>query len=681
MHFTLLDRFRSKLRHKGFKMSNKLRQYQAHMQRSSEDSNDSEVTDISAKTSLDTIASFASVSTFPSVHSLLPPLNPVDLLRTNEQPSSQEAVEIHALLNSKRQKLSDLERRKQVLDRQRELLDRQRLLLNDELDEMSDTIDIYRGVVGCSMRQIPSDLLLEIFHHYVADSGNGETLTHVCRTWRQVALSSPSLWTTFSAPYVTKQSVSDVLRRVDRVKAATGLPLRFTLNLRKKFPQLPDAEFEQLSLDLVYASITQIHRWRSFSLHFEDSLHSWAGLPDISESMTASRMETLELGYSTSSFIQNPELFPVQWALSLIRSAPVLEDLRLKLPGVADEALSTLSLPHLEFLTIELPTITSATLLSLLRNAAPSLKVCKIYVAGLLHFDVDDDDFSALSMVEHSALETFELHTSHGASGEALIQLFDNLTLPAMREVLLEIGQFADNNHSAEMVSGELPEDLDLSWPHDSFLGFLERASSSVTSLRLGFISPLWDGMGSVGADLEEEHVQGYLDLPNITKSLVTLHVRRDRPVWPGLLEYITLPVRDSSDRLSSVIHRRSSLRSVKSRSTLNGESSSRLATLENVALDIDPIFQVMPMRDFVRSRWCDSSADNFSRLKRFSVTLCFPDIPNLQLESTAVQKVFERISGSEKGGAEKLQVEFDRRTYPMMPMDVPLVSLSELTI
>lgn len=81
------------------------------------------------------------------------------ILQTNDQPSLQEAAEIHAILDTKRYKLFELERRKEVLDRQREFLDRQRHLLEEELGVMSEEIDQYSGVVGCGMRNMPSDLV------------------------------------------------------------------------------------------------------------------------------------------------------------------------------------------------------------------------------------------------------------------------------------------------------------------------------------------------------------------------------------------------------------------------------------------------------------------------------------------------------------------------------------------
>lgn len=126
-------------------------------------------------------------------------------------------------------------------------------------------------------------------------------------------------------------------------------------------------------------------------------------------------------------------------------------------------------------------------------------------------------------------------------------------------------------------------------WPHDSFLGFLERASSKVTSLCIGFNptppdSPgMMGGMGYASAELEAEHVQAYLDLDNVADSLVTLHVRRDRPVWPEFLKYLTLP--RTGSRSQSALRRPSSigsLRSVKSRSSLtNDPDPVRLRKLE----------------------------------------------------------------------------------------------------
>ncbi|KAJ3874123.1 hypothetical protein F5051DRAFT_103552 [Lentinula edodes] len=670
MPFALLDRFRSRFqRHKSWRLSNKAHN---HLQRSSEDSNDSDFTEVTAKTSFDTVLSISSISTSVSAHSIpIPSTVETVILQTNDQPSPKESAEIHAILDTKRQKLFELERRKEVLDRQREFLDRQRRLLDEELGVMSEEIDQYSGVVRCGMRNMPSDLLLEIFHLYVADSectsslGSATTLTHVCRMWRQIALSSPALWVTLTVPHLTPQIASNVFQRLGQVKTAIGIPLEFDINLRRS-TDVYDEEFQQLSSDLMNAAIAHVHRWKSFSLCCEDELFT-AGVHEelFHEVSEAPRLETLKFAFG----VQNAEWSPAPWLLSLLHAAPVLRCLQLELPSLSVRTLTPLSLSHLESLTLDLPTVTPSALLFLLGDVAPNLKVCHVNVAGLVNFDTDEDDNHsafATSMVVHSCLEVFEIRLSRGASPEAMSQLFDNLTLPIAREVLLEIGNFQEP--SSDSIT--LPDDLELSWPHESFLGLLERASPSVTSLCLGFdpASPefaenAWGGMGSIGSELEEEHVRAYLELKNVGGSLATLHVRRDRPVWPELLEYLTLSASHDSDDLGSYPLRR----------------------LENIALDIDPISQVLPMRDFVKSRWYDNlSSDSphpVTRLRTFNITLCFPDIPNLELESAAARKVFQRISqGEELEG--KLEVVFHKRRYTMMPMDVPLVTLgSELIV
>ncbi|KAJ3971617.1 hypothetical protein EV361DRAFT_205891 [Lentinula raphanica] len=237
MPFSLLDRFRSRLqRNKNWKLSNKVHKYQTPVQRSSQESDDSEFTQVT-KTSFDTVASLASISTIStsvSTHSIpIPSATDINALQTNDLPSSKEVTEIHTILDAKRRKTFELERRKEVLDRQRKFLDRQLHLLDEELGEMTEDVVKYKGVVGCSMRNIPSDLLLEIFQHYVAESdctsslGSATTLTHVCRTWRQIALSCPALWITLTASHINERVATNVLERLNQVRAVTGIPLEW----------------------------------------------------------------------------------------------------------------------------------------------------------------------------------------------------------------------------------------------------------------------------------------------------------------------------------------------------------------------------------------------------------------------------------------------------------------------
>lgn len=122
------------------------------MQRHSQDSNDSEYTHLSIDTT-------SSLSASTSVESLLSVPTGSDFLWTNDQPSPQQSVEIHALIQLKAQRLLEMERRKRDLDRQRELLDRQRQLLDEEVGDMTDEIDQYRRAVGCGMRNMPPELV------------------------------------------------------------------------------------------------------------------------------------------------------------------------------------------------------------------------------------------------------------------------------------------------------------------------------------------------------------------------------------------------------------------------------------------------------------------------------------------------------------------------------------------
>jgi hypothetical protein len=231
--------------------------------------------------------------------------------------------------------------------------------------------------------------------------------------------------------------------------------------------------------------------------------------PLISEATTASRLETLRVVFHSGS---SSSQGPTQWPFSLILAAPTLRNLLFKFPRES-VLLSTLSLPHLESLDLDLPTISPVVLLGFLRDSAPSLRVCKVRVAAVV--ESDDNLSSAMNMVVHSSLETFELRVSRGGSGDAISQLLEKLALPNTREVLLEIGHYPKDDLTDAVDSTILPDDLDLSWPHDSFFGFLERASSSVTSLCLGFnpTPPGTSGLdlfhiGVTGAELEEEHVQ-----------------------------------------------------------------------------------------------------------------------------------------------------------------------------
>ncbi|KAF7293824.1 F-box domain-containing protein [Mycena chlorophos] len=81
-----------------------------------------------------------------------------------------------------------------------------------------------RGVTS-PITQLAPELMLEIFHQHVADLQDPLILTHVCREWRDLAVSESRLWTRISLGAATKSSpeADKLLHR--RLQRAGDAPL------------------------------------------------------------------------------------------------------------------------------------------------------------------------------------------------------------------------------------------------------------------------------------------------------------------------------------------------------------------------------------------------------------------------------------------------------------------------
>lgn len=86
------------------------------------------------------------------------------------------------------------------------------------------------------MYEIPNELLLRIFHNYVDEEHSPVLLSHVCQLWRQLVLSTNSLWNIIN--------LHSVRRAKHHLALARNQPLIVTwLYTRQAHPSLEDYEW------------------------------------------------------------------------------------------------------------------------------------------------------------------------------------------------------------------------------------------------------------------------------------------------------------------------------------------------------------------------------------------------------------------------------------------------------
>ncbi|KAJ7609031.1 hypothetical protein FB45DRAFT_703426, partial [Roridomyces roridus] len=122
------------------------------------------------------------------------------LMRTNEPPESSEMAYIQAVLSKTGAQLADLDGKIMHLKAQLRQLEDERAVLAEYHAE--------NAAVVSPVRRTPPEVLAEIFSWTLPSSDELEgcssvrmkmekspwTLGQVCRRWRAIALSTPSLW-------------------------------------------------------------------------------------------------------------------------------------------------------------------------------------------------------------------------------------------------------------------------------------------------------------------------------------------------------------------------------------------------------------------------------------------------------------------------------------------------------
>ncbi|KAL0564389.1 hypothetical protein V5O48_017658 [Marasmius crinis-equi] len=216
------------------------------------------------------------VSTLPSSFSYI--------LDTNHAPSLEERVEIESLLHGPEERLRVLEAEINKLQAEKE--------------ELRRYIDRHRALLS-PFRRLPADLWGEIFVHALPlNEYNlpGRTLkdaplllTHICRTWRDIAMRTPRLWNSIhiylprKLPRMRRNQIPSLLQaRKDGIKAwldrSGSLPITFSIAVGpdsgNRTADIGALNADRKEIDTSLASVSALlarysRRWKAMRLSHE----------------------------------------------------------------------------------------------------------------------------------------------------------------------------------------------------------------------------------------------------------------------------------------------------------------------------------------------------------------------------------------------------------------------------
>lgn len=358
----------------------------------------------------------------------------------------------------------------------------------------------YRGVLS-PLRSLPPELLSEIFLR-TPDPDELSTafitvfpiplpLLHVCRKWRNVALTTPGLWNIFTVRSyrplpeqwgIPRERVESWLTR------SKTLPLQVNLHLYN----IPNTERNQsAAMELLRQCSAHFHRWDDLTI---ERLANNVALPPMPQG-EAVLLKKVHLDF------RSWETIDVEWLLALLRAAPSLKTLHCNVPAVK---LMTLPLTNIRALTLDVREEGTPD------NFMPFLSILRMLpqLEQLEGQYIDEDiPMPAISETVHTNLRVLKLHDV-----QHLSSFLDSATFPALTELLLT---------SLEQ------------WPQSKFFAFLTRSSALLSSLSL------------VSASITSQEILSCLQHPNIHDTLRYLNISMEhykRLIPDSVLHFLTPP-------------------------------------------------------------------------------------------------------------------------------------------
>lgn len=152
--------------------------------------------------------------------------------------------------------------------------------LTAKRDQIHTEIQTWRQVL-CPFRHIPSELLTEIFEHFLAPCKEAKTqkdsldtltrrrdnplvLTHVCAFWRKVAFNTPTLWTELKMAFVAEKVTDHSIAALKSfLSHSRPYPISLALTIREEY-----VSHEERLLEGLFPSFDRL-KHLTLDIHFE----------------------------------------------------------------------------------------------------------------------------------------------------------------------------------------------------------------------------------------------------------------------------------------------------------------------------------------------------------------------------------------------------------------------------
>ncbi|KIK63429.1 hypothetical protein GYMLUDRAFT_95525 [Collybiopsis luxurians FD-317 M1] len=472
----------------------------------------------------------------------------------------------------------------------------------------------------CGVRKLPAEILSEIFVLctnprptiderddrcvlYPKPSDYPCRLSQVCRRWRDIAKSMPSLWSCISLPHYTPVAQTKYAGIVQRaLELSRQSPLYLTLSIsafgnREQTHKKKIVEAVAGTLDDL---MTQISRWR----YFDFCAYAYcAELPATSfPAIPSSGAPNLIEACFSDWHHQDHASDAANWTTELLRASPNIRHIIFNalVPSLRVPDAAPISWVHLQ--TFEAQSGIQIDDLFTVFMSCPCLQTCDVSL------DTKVEDPFTHQLEEGIALEHLRTLTIIYIREEQLPVLLRWLTLPSLKQLTLE-------------GAGEMTDD----WPDDLFTGLLIRSRCNLEALSLRDLS------------FSETELITYLQLPGLRDTLEVLEIDQWRTsMSTELLQMLTFKFPDPPPSPSL---------------TLSSPPPPilELPKLKDVTFTINAMVQAVALRHFVASRWYEAARNDVplpvARLKSIRVYLAVPYVPNVELSIEPIKRVFSRIS------------------------------------